>query len=265
MRAPAVERRYIEKVRAQFYAALRAMPVPVSSANFLAYGASTTPTLVLIDPRRRSALLPPGGRARSRSWRRESRNCWRSSSRSGLLADAHRTVRRRVSGRTPGGMDQRVDGGPARVQVLQFALVILDRIRHLGDLFRDNIVQVYQKAKQLQQKIRPDVDPLTSPMLRILTLVGIRGLTFQNRSRSRSDRNPTSTGGFASVEGLSLSRIPQVRQCGTDECNPGPSERCRSAPRHIGIARDHSRAPQAFECRPASRRKPVRSRSRSAR
>jgi thiol-disulfide isomerase/thioredoxin len=47
--APAVERRYIEKVRAQFYAALADMPVPVSANNFLSYGASTTPTLVLID------------------------------------------------------------------------------------------------------------------------------------------------------------------------------------------------------------------------
>ena len=46
---PEVERRYIDKVRAQFYSALHAMPVPVSSANFLAYGCSTTPTLVLID------------------------------------------------------------------------------------------------------------------------------------------------------------------------------------------------------------------------
>ena len=47
--APAVERRYIEKVRGQYYAALADMPVPVSANNFLAYGASTTPTLVLID------------------------------------------------------------------------------------------------------------------------------------------------------------------------------------------------------------------------
>jgi thiol-disulfide isomerase/thioredoxin len=46
---PEVERRYIERVRGQYYAALAGMPTPVSSANFLAYGASTTPTLVLID------------------------------------------------------------------------------------------------------------------------------------------------------------------------------------------------------------------------
>ena len=36
-------------MRAQYYSALAGMPVPVSSANFLAYGASSTPTLVLID------------------------------------------------------------------------------------------------------------------------------------------------------------------------------------------------------------------------
>ena len=46
---PAVEKRYIEQVRSQFYAPLRDMPAPLSAANFLTYGASTTPTLVLID------------------------------------------------------------------------------------------------------------------------------------------------------------------------------------------------------------------------
>ena len=46
---PAVEKQYIEKVRGQFYSALSQMSVPVSAADFLAYGASTTPTLVLID------------------------------------------------------------------------------------------------------------------------------------------------------------------------------------------------------------------------
>jgi len=45
----ATERRYIDSVRAQYYAALSGTAMPVSSANFLAYGASTTPTLVLID------------------------------------------------------------------------------------------------------------------------------------------------------------------------------------------------------------------------
>jgi thiol-disulfide isomerase/thioredoxin len=48
--APAeLERRYIDRVRSQYYAALTGVPMPVSSANFLAYGASTTPTIVLID------------------------------------------------------------------------------------------------------------------------------------------------------------------------------------------------------------------------
>jgi hypothetical protein len=48
--APAAqERAYIEQVRTRYYAALSDMPVPLSSANFLAYGASTTPTLVLVD------------------------------------------------------------------------------------------------------------------------------------------------------------------------------------------------------------------------
>jgi len=48
--APAAkEKSYIEDVRRRYYAALSDMPVPLSTANFIAYGASTTPTLVLID------------------------------------------------------------------------------------------------------------------------------------------------------------------------------------------------------------------------
>jgi thiol-disulfide isomerase/thioredoxin len=43
------EKRYIQEVRSRYYAALPNMPVPLSSANFITYGASTTPTLVLID------------------------------------------------------------------------------------------------------------------------------------------------------------------------------------------------------------------------
>jgi thiol-disulfide isomerase/thioredoxin len=46
---PAVEKRYMEQVRNQFYAALSDMPAPISTANFVVYGASTTPTLVLVD------------------------------------------------------------------------------------------------------------------------------------------------------------------------------------------------------------------------
>lgn len=47
--APAAERPYIEKVRKEFYSPLAQVPAPLSSANFLTYGASTTPTLVLVD------------------------------------------------------------------------------------------------------------------------------------------------------------------------------------------------------------------------
>ena len=46
---PAAEKQYIQKVREQYYPALAAMPIPVSAANFLNYGASTTPTIVLLD------------------------------------------------------------------------------------------------------------------------------------------------------------------------------------------------------------------------
>jgi len=47
--APAAEKQYIEQIRQHYYAALEGMPTPVSAANFQAYGASTTPTLVLLD------------------------------------------------------------------------------------------------------------------------------------------------------------------------------------------------------------------------
>jgi thiol-disulfide isomerase/thioredoxin len=47
--SPAVEKRYIQQVRSQYYADLADMPAPLSAANLLHYGASTTPTLVLID------------------------------------------------------------------------------------------------------------------------------------------------------------------------------------------------------------------------
>ena len=48
--APAeVELRYIEQVRQQYYGAIIDTPAPVSEENFSRYGASTVPTLVLID------------------------------------------------------------------------------------------------------------------------------------------------------------------------------------------------------------------------
>jgi len=46
---PAVEKPYIDAVRRQFYSALPDMSAPLSAVNFQTYGASTTPTLVLID------------------------------------------------------------------------------------------------------------------------------------------------------------------------------------------------------------------------
>ncbi len=47
--SPTVEKQYIEKVRLQYYAGLPGMMAPVSARNFQTYGASTTPTIVLID------------------------------------------------------------------------------------------------------------------------------------------------------------------------------------------------------------------------
>ncbi|MGO9228268.1 MAG: redoxin domain-containing protein [Bryobacteraceae bacterium] len=47
---PVEEMGYIDAVRRQFYSDVPDMAVPVSEANFATYGASTTPTLVLLDP-----------------------------------------------------------------------------------------------------------------------------------------------------------------------------------------------------------------------
>jgi thiol-disulfide isomerase/thioredoxin len=47
--APVTEKRYIQQVRQQYYPELAGMPIPLSDNNFLVYGCSTTPTLVLID------------------------------------------------------------------------------------------------------------------------------------------------------------------------------------------------------------------------
>jgi len=58
--APTVEKPYIEKVRSEFYGMLPNMPVPLGAANFQAYGASTVPTLVLVDSAGIVRLYHPG-------------------------------------------------------------------------------------------------------------------------------------------------------------------------------------------------------------
>ena len=59
--APAeVELRYIEKIRQERYADIITAPAPVSEENFRRYGASTTPTLVLIDRAGIVRLYHPG-------------------------------------------------------------------------------------------------------------------------------------------------------------------------------------------------------------
>ncbi len=45
----AVELPYIKRVFDQFYSTLRSVPMPINEENFRAYGASSTPTLVLLD------------------------------------------------------------------------------------------------------------------------------------------------------------------------------------------------------------------------
>lgn len=57
---PSDELQYIDAVRHRFYSGLLDMPVPISKSNFLAYGASTTPTLVLVDRTGKVAWYHPG-------------------------------------------------------------------------------------------------------------------------------------------------------------------------------------------------------------
>jgi thiol-disulfide isomerase/thioredoxin len=58
--APSDELAYIDAVRHRFYSGLLDMPVPISTHNFDAYGASTTPTLVLLDRSGKVAWYHPG-------------------------------------------------------------------------------------------------------------------------------------------------------------------------------------------------------------
>ena len=58
--SPSDELAYIDAVRHRFYAGLLDMPVPISKYNFDVYGASTTPTLVLLDRTGKVAMYHPG-------------------------------------------------------------------------------------------------------------------------------------------------------------------------------------------------------------
>lgn len=57
---PEAEFGYIEQVWKRYYSGLENIPVPVSKANFDRYGASTTPTLVLVDRAGKVAMYHPG-------------------------------------------------------------------------------------------------------------------------------------------------------------------------------------------------------------
>ena len=57
---PDLEMAYITQIRDQFYPWMAADAVPVSEENFKAYGASTTPTVVLIDRAGLVRLYHPG-------------------------------------------------------------------------------------------------------------------------------------------------------------------------------------------------------------
>ncbi len=58
--SPSAELAFIDAVRHRFYSGLLDMPVPISAHNFDVYGASTTPTLVLVDRAGKVAMYHPG-------------------------------------------------------------------------------------------------------------------------------------------------------------------------------------------------------------
>ena len=58
--SPSDELAYIDAVRHRFYGGLLDMPVPISKYDFDTYGASTTPTLVLLDRTGKVAMYHPG-------------------------------------------------------------------------------------------------------------------------------------------------------------------------------------------------------------
>jgi thiol-disulfide isomerase/thioredoxin len=57
---PAEEEPYIRKIQREFYPVLKAVPAPISRKNFQTYGASTTPTLVLVDKAGVVRMYHPG-------------------------------------------------------------------------------------------------------------------------------------------------------------------------------------------------------------
>jgi thiol-disulfide isomerase/thioredoxin len=65
---PRQERQYIESVRQRYYTSLADMPVPVNQQNFKVYGASTTPTLVVLNRAGQVALYHPGAMRYEELW-----------------------------------------------------------------------------------------------------------------------------------------------------------------------------------------------------
>jgi thiol-disulfide isomerase/thioredoxin len=58
--SPEEEKRYIDEIRRTHYAVLEGQPIPLSDANHMRYGVSTTPTLVLVDRGGIIRLYHPG-------------------------------------------------------------------------------------------------------------------------------------------------------------------------------------------------------------
>ncbi len=63
--SPADEFAHIEAVRRQYYGALADMPVPISQEDFLRFGVSTTPTLVLVNRDGMVTMYHPGRMTRA--------------------------------------------------------------------------------------------------------------------------------------------------------------------------------------------------------
>jgi hypothetical protein len=57
---PAVETRYMGEIRDKHFPMLAKSATPISTANFLTYGVSSTPTLVLVDQKGIVRYYHPG-------------------------------------------------------------------------------------------------------------------------------------------------------------------------------------------------------------
>ena len=142
MRRRPKEKAYIEQVRGQFYSSLAGHAGAVGAGNFITYGASSTPTLVLIDRAGVVRWYHPGSANQAELTSRIRKSC-----NSEAQADFALQPRASSAAAKPivilKRLDQRVDCRSPGVQVIQF-LTIGSAGGSGGSAFFANIVRLYQ-------------------------------------------------------------------------------------------------------------------------